>query len=87
MSETIIGFDVGGSKIAVVEGGYDATIYQRTTLPVHVGKPVAETFDAMCAAAAVVGLLVLLVGLWRERRRRIAEEKRFAMDPVRRFRP
>ncbi len=42
---------------------------------------------AMCAAAAVVGLLVLLVGLWRERRRRIAEEKRFAMDPVRRFRP
>jgi predicted NBD/HSP70 family sugar kinase len=52
MSETIIGFDVGGSKIAVVEGGYDATIYQRTAIPDHVSKPVAETIDAMCAAAA-----------------------------------
>jgi glucokinase len=51
MLETIIGFDVGGSKIAVVEGGNDATIYQRAAIPDHVGKPLAETLDAMCAAA------------------------------------
>lgn len=52
MIETIIGFDVGGSKIAVVEGGYDVAIYQRVLLPDHVGKPVSETLEAMCAAVS-----------------------------------
>lgn len=52
MLETIIGFDVGGSKIAVVEADYAATIYQRMAIRDHVGKPVRETLDAMCAAAS-----------------------------------
>ena len=54
MRETIIGFDVGGSKIGVIEGDYNGTIYQRRMIPDHVGKPFEQTFDAMCAAAAEV---------------------------------
>ncbi len=50
-TETIIGFDVGGSKIAVVEGDYQAKIVQRTAIPDHAGRPFEETFAAMAAAA------------------------------------
>ncbi|MEP7291295.1 MAG: ROK family protein [Chloroflexota bacterium] len=50
MVETILGFDVGASKIAVIEGGYDAAIYQRTEIPDPVGKPFTEVRAAICAA-------------------------------------
>ncbi|HVU13272.1 MAG TPA: ROK family protein [Phototrophicaceae bacterium] len=50
-TETIIGFDVGGSKIAVVEGDYQAKIYQRSAIPDHAGKPFEQTFAAMALAA------------------------------------
>src|SRR5579871_39099 len=49
--ETIIGFDVGGSKIAVVEGDYQAKIYARTAIPDHVGQSFEWTFAAMATAA------------------------------------
>lgn len=41
---------------------------------------------AACGGLATVALLALLGSLWRARQQRIAAEKRFAMDPVRRFR-
>ncbi len=53
MPETIIGFDVGGSKIAVVEGDDNATLYRRIVLPPEALYPARfeRTFAAMCAAA------------------------------------
>lgn len=50
MLETLIGFDVGGSKIGVVEGDYQATIYQHIVIPDHIGQTFEMTFRAMCAA-------------------------------------
>ncbi|MAS33742.1 MAG: hypothetical protein CL610_07035 [Anaerolineaceae bacterium] len=52
MLNTILGFDIGGSKIAVIEGGYDATIYQRKTIPDHRGQPFDVIFEAICTTAA-----------------------------------
>lgn len=54
MLETILAFDVGGSKIGVIEGGYDATIYQRREIPDHVGQPFAQTLAQMQAVGGEV---------------------------------
>src|SRR4051794_9753423 len=51
MMETIIGFDVGGSKIAVIEGDYQANIYARAAIVQEAQRPFERTFEAMCAAA------------------------------------
>lgn len=51
MNETILGFDVGGSKFGIIEGDYQATIYQRRTIPNPPGQGFAASFEAMCAAA------------------------------------
>ncbi len=51
MTETILGFDVGGSKIAVIEGDYQAKIYARTTIPEDALHPFERSFVAMVAAA------------------------------------
>lgn len=51
MIETILGFDVGGSKIAVIEGDYQANVYARTTIAAEALHPFERAFAAMVAAA------------------------------------
>ncbi|MEP7340859.1 MAG: ROK family protein [Acidobacteriota bacterium] len=49
--ETILGFDVGGTKTAVVEGTRDAVILQREELMTEAHIPFAQTFPRIVAAA------------------------------------
>lgn len=48
---TILGFDVGGTKTAVVEGTRDAEILQREELATEAERPFVETFPRIAAAA------------------------------------
>ncbi|MCS7060372.1 MAG: ROK family protein [Anaerolineae bacterium] len=49
--ETILAFDIGGTKTAVLEGGYDAVVYQRRELPTEAQDPFPVTFARLCAQA------------------------------------
>jgi glucokinase len=49
--QTILGFDVGGTKTAVVEGTREAHILQRTELMTEAQRPFAETFPRIVEAA------------------------------------
>ena len=51
MHETIIGFDIGGSKIGVIEGDESARIWQQRTLPNDADVPFEPIFQSMCAVA------------------------------------
>lgn len=48
---TILGFDVGGTKTAVLEGTRRAEILQREELATEAARPFAETFPRILAAA------------------------------------
>ncbi|NIS79548.1 MAG: ROK family protein, partial [Anaerolineales bacterium] len=50
MEETILGFDIGGSKIAIVEGDFEARIIQRREVANAVDLPFEEAFHTMCKA-------------------------------------
>lgn len=49
--ETILAFDIGGTKTAVLEGGYDAGVLQRREMPTRALDPFETTFERMCAQA------------------------------------
>jgi glucokinase len=53
---TILGFDVGGTKIACVEGTLEADILQRIELPTHADLPFAETLPLIANAARALVL-------------------------------
>ena len=46
---TILGLDVGGTKTAVLEGGYDAVIWQRRAVPTEADQPFDTTFPRLAA--------------------------------------
>jgi glucokinase len=48
--ETILGFDIGGSKIAIVEGDWEARILQRREVQNETDLPFEDAFRAMCKA-------------------------------------
>lgn len=48
---TILGFDIGGTKTASVEGTRDGRILQRVEMPTHAEEPFAATFPAIIAHA------------------------------------
>jgi len=50
-TETILGFDVGGSKTVVVEGTREARILQRRQMPTAGTAPFAETFQRIRSLA------------------------------------
>jgi glucokinase len=45
--KTIIGLDIGGTKIAIVEGTAEAQILQRTEVPTQARRPFNETFPSL----------------------------------------
>lgn len=47
MAKTIIGLDIGGTKIAIVEGTAEAQILQRTEVPTQARRPFDETFPSL----------------------------------------
>lgn len=47
MAKTIIGLDIGGTKIAIVEGTAEAQILQRTEVPTQARRPFNETFPSL----------------------------------------
>ncbi len=47
MVKTIIGLDIGGTKIAIVEGTAEAQILQRTEVPTQARRPFNETFPSL----------------------------------------
>ena len=49
--DTIIGFDIGGTKIAVVEGTHHGEILQKEIVSNQPQMPFENVFDQMCAAA------------------------------------
>ncbi len=49
--QTILGFDVGGTKTAIVEGTHDAAILQREEILTKASRPFAETFPRVVATA------------------------------------
>lgn len=49
--ETILAFDIGGTKIAILEGGYDTSVLQRREIPTQAQDPFRITFERMCAQA------------------------------------
>jgi glucokinase len=49
MYSTILGFDIGGSKIAVVEGNFSAEILQHRTFPIDSDTSPAVIFERMFA--------------------------------------
>lgn len=51
---TILGFDIGGTKTAVIEGTRQAEILQRAELATEAVRPFAETFPRILAAAQQV---------------------------------
>jgi glucokinase len=46
-SRSIIGLDIGGTKIACVEGGWGGQIYRRSEIPTCAARPFAERFPAV----------------------------------------
>jgi len=48
---TIIGFDIGGTKTAIVEGSCQAEILQRIEMATNASRPFAETFPLIASAA------------------------------------
>lgn len=48
---TILGFDIGGTKTAVVEGTQDAAILQRRKQPTEAHRPFDETFPSLISLA------------------------------------
>ncbi len=52
--ETILAFDIGGTKIAILEGGYHATVLQRREIATRAQDPFETTFERMCAQADAV---------------------------------
>ncbi|MEO6725363.1 MAG: ROK family protein [Blastocatellia bacterium] len=49
--QTILGFDIGGTKTAIVEGTHDAAILQREEILTEASRPFAETFPRVVATA------------------------------------
>lgn len=49
--QTILGFDIGGTKFAIVEGTREAEILQREELPTEAHRPFAETFPRLAETA------------------------------------
>lgn len=49
--QTILGFDIGGTKTAIVEGTRAAEILQRAELPTEAQRPFAETFPRILETA------------------------------------
>ena len=47
ISRSIIGLDIGGTKIACVEGGWGGQIYQRSEIPTFATRPFDQTFPAV----------------------------------------
>jgi glucokinase len=47
ISRSIIGLDIGGTKIACVEGGWGGQIYQRSEIPTFAARPFDQTFPAV----------------------------------------
>jgi glucokinase len=47
VAKTIIGLDIGGTKIAIVEGTAEAQILQRTEVPTQARRPFNETFPSL----------------------------------------
>lgn len=47
MAKTIIGIDIGGTKIAIVEGTAEAQILQRTEVPTEALRPFNNTFPSL----------------------------------------
>ncbi len=45
---TIIGLDIGGTKTAIVEGAFDASILQRREIPTQAHDQFTATFDRIC---------------------------------------
>lgn len=62
MHETIIGFDIGGSKIGVIEGDKSARIWQHRTLPNDPNADFDIVFQAMCIIADDVVRLACAAG-------------------------
>lgn len=50
-SSTILGFDIGGTKTAVVEGTQDADILQRREQPTEAHRPFEDTFPTLAVLA------------------------------------
>lgn len=48
---TVLGFDVGGTKTACIEGTYDGETLQRVEMATNATEPFAETFPAIVAGA------------------------------------
>jgi glucokinase len=46
-SRSVIGLDIGGSKIACVEGGWGGRIYRRSEIPTFAARPFDQTFPAV----------------------------------------
>jgi glucokinase len=49
MTRTLLGLDIGGSKIACVEGTHDAQILQRLEMPTHGSRPFEQTLPLLLA--------------------------------------
>lgn len=52
--ETILAFDIGGTKTAILEGDNDARVFQRREMPTQAQDPFQVTFERMCAEADAV---------------------------------
>jgi glucokinase len=50
VDKTILGFDIGGSKIAIIEGDFDAHILQRQEVVNRADLPFEAAFHSMCEA-------------------------------------
>lgn len=59
---TILGFDVGGTKTAVIEGTHDAAILQREELATEADRPFVETFPRIVAAAGRIKTIAEAAG-------------------------
>ncbi|HLY42456.1 MAG TPA: ROK family protein [Terracidiphilus sp.] len=59
---TILGFDIGGTKTACVEGTTDAEILQRLEMPTRAAEPFDQTFPAIVEAGSKVAEAALRGG-------------------------
>lgn len=48
---TVLGFDIGGTKTACVEGNIEGEILQRVEIPTHAAQPFVETFPGIVEQA------------------------------------
>ena len=51
MTRTIIGFDIGGTKTAIVEGSRDGQILQRVELPTQAHEPFSQNIARIVESA------------------------------------